>query len=662
MRALLPSLVARPLLTAVCFLALCAPAGAQTFAEAPSQLVFGDAECVAPTGAPGELAVGGEGETKLLHATPAGFTAAPSVPLNDCPVVATRPNGAGVAAAGGVTIDGALRDPGGAWRNVPIAGAGTEMSRYGSAQAAIADSGHAIVAWIEAEGFGGDDRFKVRVARRAPGGGFGAPELVGPSQTERPRDFEVGIADNGDAFVLLWGSDDNLPPYNLRVTVASAPAGATFQAPTDLGAVPWRSSPSLAVAPDGRALVAFPDGQSLKVAERAPGESFKAAAPVVPATDLTGVRTRAAIGTGGRAALAWQGTSLGRTELITRAGVGAFSAPVTLAPGGKPSADFDPFYTSEWYDALTGIGDILSGTWINLALTPDGRALLTTNYYARNERTLYGAALFTVALGSTQQLRQTAGDGLQRPAAPVPLTFADGTPAVAWAEAVRLSTRGREIRLHLAGAGATAAAKGPVPRVTVGKPRNRVLKGNDGFNLPITCSAACQVHVQVAGGDGSGSLELERAGSGRLYVSHGWRPFAKLRSSPIRFALSYAGRDTQRPRTRIFTLRLKRTPEAPVPHPRDLRAVRQGDRIKVTWRSTGPQPPDDDYTTFWVSGSPTRAWSEPLEVRNTDDQRGKGPKFAITLTRGTQDIRFVTLRASHVGSSAEDDTMTVAVR
>ena len=126
---------------------------------------------------------------------------------------------------------------------------------------------------------------------------------------------------------------------------AIAPADGAFAPTVDVGELKWRSAPALAVAPDGRALVAVPDGESLRVAERAPGGGFAAPARVAAAQDERGVWTSVAIGAGGEAAVAWHGDLRDGAGVVTRSAAGAFGAPVTLSKRQALGA-FDPFYES----------------------------------------------------------------------------------------------------------------------------------------------------------------------------------------------------------------------------------------------------------------------------------------------------------------------------
>src|SRR5262249_44391387 len=152
---------------AACALALPAPAAASaaTFGELPFTTLPGGVSCVRATGAPGQLVTWAPTGARLERAPSAGLTrdAAPALGRAGCPAVATRPDGAGVAAApthGAIGL--ALRDPGGDWKAAPS----IPLEKDGVAsdvEVAVAPSGEAVVAWSEFDRQGAS---VVRVARR----------------------------------------------------------------------------------------------------------------------------------------------------------------------------------------------------------------------------------------------------------------------------------------------------------------------------------------------------------------------------------------------------------------------------------------------------------------------------------------------------------------
>ena len=555
------------------------PATATTLGEAPPGIVAADGACVRVPGAPGEVTgavdVGG---LRFLRASRTGFALGDQLELHSCVAVATRASGAGVAFGwdGFEANKAALRDPGGTWsRPAAIATIDGRWQAGLGEKAAVSDNGHAAAAWIERHALaGGEDAdeehfvYRLRVARRAPGGAFGPAETVVEQTGQEPR-HEVGIADNGDAVVLLWHTEGSLPPVRVPVQAAIAIAGGTFAAPVALGEIPGRAAPSLAVGADGRAVVAMPDRTSLRVAERPPGGAFGAPVPLAPASDPVGVHTRAAIGAGGQAAILAFGSEWHRITLVSRAAAGPFSAPVIVSSGETPPRNFDRFYTSEWLYAYTSIGQFVGHGLPDLALTGDGRALVAARSFDRVGRWLGDSARLTIVpLGGATVETHTAGRRIGFDDSVLALTLADGAPAIAW------TTLGRALRaeVHLATVGLTPPADGPVPRVRIGGPRNPVIPAGRPMKLPVTCSGPCEVHAEVIGNETDGGVRLAHGGRGSIGLfADSDDPFAPRRLGAVRLSVTYGAPDARHPRTRTVTLRLRRTPSPPAARPVSLR-------------------------------------------------------------------------------------------
>ena len=189
-------------------------------------------------------------------------------------------------------------------------------------------------------------------ARRPAGGAFGPPELL--ATTNQPDRVEVGIAGNGEAFVLIAAPVTDRPPMRVAVQVAIGAPGAAF-ALVPVGEARWRSRPALAVGPDGRALVTSTDGRSVLAVERPPGGAFGAPVAVGPAGgDLVGVVTSAALDASGAAVVAWRGVLQGGVWMIDpprRRDVHAGRDGVAPLATRR---DVDPFYFTEAGVVLPG--------------------------------------------------------------------------------------------------------------------------------------------------------------------------------------------------------------------------------------------------------------------------------------------------------------------
>ena len=268
-------------------------------------------------------------------------------------------------------------------------------------------------------------------------------------------------------------------PLSVPVRIAIAPRGAALPVPvpTGLGMAGYRSIPALAVAPDGRALVAIPDGTSVLVAERAPGEGFSTPVPVASAADVVGVTANAAVGAGGEAAVAWDGDEENGSGIVTRRGPGAFSPPVAITPR-VPSTD-DPFFTSQTFARLGEIGTDFSSDPKALTLTGDGRAALADFVWDESLGVVrMRASLTTLPLGGDRADTQTFGGEIGLAEAVQPIVLADGTPALVWRERT-----GERSTLHLAAEGATAPQEPTHPARAGGR------SGQARSRSPVTTSS-----------------------------------------------------------------------------------------------------------------------------------------------------------------------------
>ena len=648
--------------SAVVLLALFLLAGPASAAEVTPLELTGYDSCVRTTGVPGQLVVPTDGGARFVQAAVSGFTLGQNVELGNresCPEAAARENGAAAVAAS--TADGmtvAVRDPGGVWGAAQTIVPDDGQARIFEPTVSVSDRGDVLVAWWEETGpLGSDARDRLRVARRAPGGGFGAPETLVTGVRESYA-LMTGLAGDGQAFVL-WATDDaTTAPIQVPVRLATAAAGARLTT-TDVGLIPWRSQPSLAVAADGRALIALPGDAAVRVLEREPGGTFGAPTTLATVAFPGGVRAQVALDNGGRAAVAWLGAVVGGLQIATRTGPGAFGAPQTLAAATTVG---DPFYLSEAYYAYslpTGWFSTV-GSPQQLVLTPDGHAA----YGRRLGRRLAGAptvgvALDSVPLAGGPPATQRAGGEFADADYQLGIVLPDGRPGVVWTESV--PSPGLEpaaFRLHLLSDGSTAPTEPAVPNVRVGTPKRTVLDRDGTLRFPVTCSGACIVRAQVVGGVvGEDTVRLAKAGTTQLVINGGGpEPVAPLHAKPVRFRISWGAPTTVTPHTRTLSLRLHRRADPPDPKVVGLRAVRHGDRIQVSWRTDRKTT----YSLFWVTGAATPGLAAaPLKVRETEGRHGRRT-FSLNLTHAGA-VRYVTLRVQHVTTGHDPKPVTLHV-
>ena len=629
-------------------LLLAAPAGASAapFGELPSQRT-GIANCVRATGAPGELVRRSNGGAAVLQAGATGLTQVAELAADstDCPQAAARPGGAGIVAfpvlreAVGVdaveVIQAAVRDPGGGWGPVADVLPAPEIANGNPLATAISDSGEALIAVALQPG-----RLQIRVARRAPGGAFGAPQTLFAARTGHSREptVQAGMSASGEA-VVAW-SFRSRDGASRELWAATAAPGASFGAPARIGDVRLGSPFSLAVGAGGHALLAFATDGELRVASRDPGAGFAPATPVARVRDGIGVLPATAVDAGGGAVAAWQRASDWSVRAVVRAAPGGFGAPVTIAGPlslGLPTdllAFFSSLALDEEGEYATGESGPDNEAGHPRAAIAGGRVLLTwAGPGSRDGVTWLAAQSATLPLGAGGPERRVHGPGLRSATSVTPLLVEGGGQAAVWTDSVDEE----DPRLHVAVEGATPAVDAAAPRVVVRPGRQRVLDPGDSLELRVTCSAACDVRAQVGSGliGASGELSLARAGSGRVRLQPTARPIAPLREGPVRVRILSGAPGARTATARTLDVRLRRRPGPPRPRVQGAVARRDGDDIVVTWR-TSRRSEVENLFVFATAGGRAVGYAEP---------RG-GPRRFRARLRGAEAAREVSIFVS----------------
>jgi hypothetical protein len=555
--------------------AAAAPARADSFGELPSRPVSGVATCLRVTGMPGELARWTKDGVELLRADAGGLTPVGSVGLGralTCPEVAAQPNGAAIVAVdvrGGLRV--ALRDAGGGFGAPQTLPLKASPVYYGLA-VAVSPRGDAVVAVLESD----EHRSRVVAFRRAPGGRFGAPEQLAEWRGSAAFNGIAAGIDGAGRATVAWSR----AATSIGNAIEVATAGATFSAPVRVG-TSQQFSPSLAVAPDGRVLLAF-DRPGVAIAEREPGAASFGAPIVVPGAGTRG-DIALALADGGTAAVAWRPDELDThngVRVVTRTGTGVFGAPRDAAPGTRQSegnglltagsSDAPPQDQSRLGVALAGANVVLA--WAD-QLDDGGTGV---------------AQAATGALAGGPIARAAVG-GSVRPAISIaPVALADGRVAAAWADDdVELgSFPTGHGRLHLALAGAPPAAATPPPALTVPRLKLQRREVDDPLELTVRCAAACDVRAIAHAGRVPGLRVASRASAGRLKLEiYG---FELLRNHPesVRVTLRWAAPGSRVTATKTVRVPVKVVPSPPLPAPVGVRARRSGDDVIVTWRSS----------------------------------------------------------------------------
>jgi hypothetical protein len=588
-------------------LALAPSASAAPLNELPFQALpeRGPAACLRGTGVAGGLALfGPPGSADLWQASGSATARGERARLGLHPQCAAVAESGGAAVAAALVseddrneVRAALRDPGGAF-GLPMR---LSTGPYPhDVSAAVARDGSAVVAWTERRGelVATRQRLRVVVARRLPGGGFGAPEPLTGWWTVYGLGVpnpQVGVDSSGTVSVA-WSQATGRRSLLERVHVAVAAPGAPFTR-RRLGAGSYFSADAnLAVAPDGWSLVVHGSDESgLAVFERGPGAERFTRVLIPQASDAYDGAgdPAAAIGAGGGAVVAWRlgpaGVG-GGVAAMTRAPGGAFGAPeivdrarrqgsgesfaVVLAGGGSPPVDNDA-------DRL------------GVALGSDGRALIAWLATRRGMPTTRARAAVGV-LGGAFEPAQDISRSLRDAEAVAPLFLPEGRAGVAWIDNAGLSfsptfnQRGEyDGRLHLAVEGAPAPVSA-TPRLRLRAARVQRLFASEPVRVTARCDRPCDVLGAVRGSGevsvtlptGSGTeLELPRGGIFEPRDARHGRLIVEVR------AAEPGGRAAAR---RTVRVRVVRRPPLPLRRPLDVRARRRGDAIVVRWRTAAP--------------------------------------------------------------------------
>ncbi len=641
----------RLLAAAVLALLAAAPARADTFGELPFRPVAGVATCVRATGAPGELSRWTKDGIELLRADAGGPVPAGTVPLGgaalSCPVISGHPGGAAIAAVlrrGDVRV--ALREPGGRFGapvTLPLVRSGEY--EYQTLGAAASPRGDAVVAVLIADPM--TRRARMVAYRRTPGGTFGAPEPVASWRGIPFSDALAAGIDGAGRATLAWSRDAT--SSRSAVEVASAAAGARFGAPSRLGTSQIGSEPSLAVAPDGRALIAY-DGEAggVTIAEREPG-----AADFGPSTSIGGGGgPTVALAEGGAAIVAWRTSGVTRTggvQMSSRAAAGPFGTPRDVAPGHRPPRGLG-----------SGSGSVLIGSHgppqdrprLAAAIAGPDAALIWAD---GSDESVTGAAYAAIGALAGGPVARSALSGPVRPAISLaPLALADGRAAVAWADdAVELASFATgQGRLHLALAGAPRSADAPPPSVTVPPLRRRRQYVDDPIVLPVRCSAACDVRATIDARAYPTAKVASRASAGVLTLRMYGLESLSRRTTHVGVTLRYGAPGSRASATLHVNVPVRVVRSPPVPAPVDVRARRSGDDVIVSWRASFAAP----RAVFVVLALDRRRL--PVASRGIAS-RGRR-SFRVTL-RDAAAARTVTVIASGHGDR-RDRRKTVRIR
>jgi hypothetical protein len=506
-----------------------------------------------------------------------------------------------------VRVRAALRDPGAAL-GTPGAGGAADPERPAVA-AAVSPAGDAVVAWVQ----GRAARHRVVAARRRAGGAFGSVE---PLTAWRRSDDLVGAGGSVAAAMsaagvatVAWAlprPDRRHAPLLATVGTAHAPPGGRFAHQAIAPTAQEVSRVALAVAPDGWALLAYDDTDGVHALERAPGAGVFTEA-FVDSSDKEVVDAGmpvVAVRDGGGGLVAWRSSLFEPRAAVlatTRPASGAFPAPRTVAPDTSNAGS--GFGAGAVVVGFAGGSDgpvDLDGGALGAALTPDGRTLLA---WAGERNAVARAAVASGTLATGFAAPVTLSGPLRDVDGVAPLLLADGRTAVAWTDnATSFGIPVGQGRLHLAVESSPALPDPARPRITVRAPRLQRLYDSQPVRLRVRCDRACDVRAMLAGAGDLADVEahsLRRAGTLPFDLARVERTGDRHR---VRIRVRAGGpnaRDVVSASRRVLVVR---RPPLPVPRVLDVRAVRRGGSIVVTWRTEFPAR----RTIFAAFGQRTR--------------------------------------------------------
>ena len=250
-------------------------------------------------------------------------------------------NQAGAMAAGGTftAADGTTHvqvctsPDGKTWQAADLGPGGTEPHGGQHPVMALSPDGHAVALWGSAVGCPAACAYIVQAAVRPPGGSWGTPVTLSSELYFGGGGVVLGMDGSGNAVAAWVGSYADASHY------AVLPAGGSWGPAQTLsnGNVQGAAhNLSLAVSPDGSAVVAFAGGgDGIWAASGTVLGGFSAPVHVAAGDYSKDSAPKAALDDAGNASVVWSQTT--RTEAATRSPGGTWSAAAVLASQASSS-------------------------------------------------------------------------------------------------------------------------------------------------------------------------------------------------------------------------------------------------------------------------------------------------------------------------------------
>jgi hypothetical protein len=455
-----------------------------------------------------------------------------------------------------------------------------------------------------------DARTRVVAALRPAGGGFRRPQFLTPwrSGSFAPAAKLAAGMDASGTATVAWAQPipdrGNIPALSRVAVAIAAPGGSLGPAQVLARRVQDVGRAALSVTADGGALFAHDGRGAIWVYERAAGASAFDRVKRLRSRRLDWENPDVSLAPDGSAVVAWRGSEAAGSEdvlALSRRGTGAWTGPVALQRSRRGDST-----QVEAYGILIGSSgrpsppDDSGNTALRAAAGTDGRYLVTWGVQRSlpfGDRPL-AARMAHGQAGAAPSRPETAGCRCRSVNGVVPLGMAGGELLTAYTDnATSVLDFGFEFarragRLHFAEPGPPGAGAAP-PRLTVRPPRARTLGYGNMLRVRVGCDRPCDLRAYVVGGRGRGrgaaSGSLDGAGSTRLAI----KPPIDAHLAPpsggsARVVVHGYATDGRTFATRTVPVDLHRKPLRPLPRLLNLRAVRRGRSVVVTWRTGRP--------------------------------------------------------------------------
>jgi len=495
---------------------------------------------------------------------------------------------------------------------------------------------------------------------RAPGRPFGPARALTPWIAQDAGAGTGQVAAGADAagrLTVAWArpvrGEGTFPGTSEVAVSTAAPRGELGSAQVLVPRASEVERLSLAVAPDGGALLAADGDGQVRVFERGPGADAFAAGPALGTEGEAAERPAVALLDGGGAVVAWrtEGEERGNgIRAIRRERSGAFGAPAEVAAPDGPGESGSAFVILFGAGIpASSFGEDQSGP--RVALARDGRLVIA--WIGRRpapdgDRVPAGrAAAGSLAEGLAAP--RWLGSRCRAANAVAALLLEGAEPGAAFSDNETVAFGGGELefpyrrgRVALAFPGRPDVAAPPAPRITL-RARAQRLFFDEPLEVSASCDRPCDLRGRLPGRGALGTAALGRAGTVTLRLRPDFRrTIARRDGRRARVAVHACSSGADALASARLDVRVRRRKPPRVPRVTNLRAVRLGREVRVSWRTPFPARRVDFAATARRERSRRRANASPVASESVPG-RGR-TRFAVRLR--SRSARFVELTAS----------------